>query len=143
MSTIPLSRRVILARQHADLSREELAEKVVAVYGGDFTADQVAAIEEGGAKYSRRLVDIAVVCGVEIEWLGLGEGTMTPGAPTPDLESMTTREREEARLLQSFRLLPPDLRAAQMLTIERLALPLQEGYRSYVEDMDDLNSKRA
>ena len=144
MSPIPLSRRAILARQHAGLSRAELAEKVVAIYGGDFTEAQVEAIESGSAKYSRRLVDIAVVCGVEIEWLGLGEGTMTPGSPPSEVAQPTdTITRDEARLIDAYRHLPPDLQAAQLLTAERLALPFREGYKSWSKALDDLNGKRA
>ncbi|MBF0194867.1 MAG: LexA family transcriptional regulator [Magnetococcales bacterium] len=65
-----LSDRILHARRHAELTQKELASRV----GVSHTT--VSKLENGRAKYSRCMVTIATVCGVDPTWLETGRGEM-------------------------------------------------------------------
>ncbi|MBF0445532.1 MAG: LexA family transcriptional regulator [Magnetococcales bacterium] len=65
-----LSDRILHARQHSGLTQKELARRV------GISLTTVYNLESGKAKYSRCMVTIATVCGVEPAWLETGRGEM-------------------------------------------------------------------
>ncbi|MBF0309203.1 MAG: LexA family transcriptional regulator [Magnetococcales bacterium] len=69
-----LSQRIKLAREYANLTQKELAEKV----GISQTA--VHKLECGRSRSSRRTVAIAIVCKVSPVWLETGKGDMAMSA---------------------------------------------------------------
>lgn len=132
MTRIPLSRRVILARQHAGLGRVELAVAVTDLSGKRMSALEIEALEEGGAKVSSRLVELAIACKVLPEWLVLAEGPMLAGDPPPEIvadsEALTDEERYIVRL---WRFLPVDMKKPLRQLLQRLAQPANPDYQAY------------
>lgn len=65
-----LKDRVLAAREFAKLTQEQLAKAV------GMTQQSFQALEAGDTKSSRKLVKIALRCGVDPVWLDTGEGEM-------------------------------------------------------------------
>jgi SOS-response transcriptional repressor LexA len=70
-----LSDRILYARQNAALTQKELARRV------GISLTTIYNLESGKAKHSRRIVTIAMVCGVEPAWLENGSGEMLLSTP--------------------------------------------------------------
>jgi transcriptional regulator with XRE-family HTH domain len=72
-SSMKFSERLKLARKHADLSQEELADAIGVTQG------LISKIERGDQEESAYVVKMARICGVRPEWLDDGSGEMTDG----------------------------------------------------------------
>lgn len=49
---------------------------------------------------------------------------------------------EEARLVDRFRLLPPDLQASVAILVQNLAKPMDPRYRAYEASIEAMNGER-
>jgi len=78
-----LAERTKLAREHAKLSQEELADKIGS------SVDLIRKIEQGNRKTTTFVVKIATACKVRPEWLDDGSGEMTDGLYVEDVRIKT------------------------------------------------------
>lgn len=87
-----LNERIITAREHANLSREDLADIV------GCSLDMISKLERGERKKTSLVVKLARACGVNVDWLDSGEGHML------DTEYVIKDEREKRAIaiLQSL-----------------------------------------
>lgn len=67
-----LAQRIKAARDHANLTQGELAEKLK----GLMTQQNISLLERGITKGTEYIVQIAIACNVNAEWLATGEGQM-------------------------------------------------------------------
>ncbi|MBF0381599.1 MAG: helix-turn-helix domain-containing protein [Magnetococcales bacterium] len=81
-----LSDRILQARQNAELTQRELARRV------GISLTTVYNLEHGKALYSRRLVTIAIVCGVQPAWLESGRGEMLLSAVNSVFNTKSCRD---------------------------------------------------
>lgn len=106
-----LRERIRRARAHAELTQEQLAERVRAMPGGEkFSQQAVSKLERGESEETQYLPWIAKACGVRADWLALEDGPMRRG----DVEAidgrladligrLTPRQRETiAELVESI-----------------------------------------
>ena len=94
--------RVQVARQNSDLSQSELAQKLGVSRGA------VANWESGNEMYPTvsRLIMIAEITQVSVDWLVTGRGPMLPGminGEIPAVDGEFVYEGDERRLLNAFR----------------------------------------
>ncbi len=75
-----LKDRIAAARNHAELTQEQLAKAV------KLTQQAIARLESGLSKESKRITQIAAACGVNARWLAEGVGDMIerPAAANDD-----------------------------------------------------------
>ncbi|MBF0620374.1 MAG: LexA family transcriptional regulator [Magnetococcales bacterium] len=98
-----LGERVQLSRQFAGLTQKELADRA------EISQTAIHKLECGQSRSSRRLVIIAMACGVDPVWLETGLGDMAPGISDPESIPLTRRKRvtgsEDSGLLGPARLM--------------------------------------
>lgn len=104
-----LAMRIRAARQNAKLSQANLAENLGVSRGA------VANWESKGNAYpaAARLVEMAILTQVSIEWLATGRGRMTRQLDiddVPAVEGELVYDTAERKLLESYRSCPPRLR---------------------------------
>ena len=75
--------RIRIAREQANLTQAELAEKI------GIKQQSVFKIESGDTKNPRNLEKIANVLGVDLNWLLTGEGLMYPNKSPQDVKIQT------------------------------------------------------
>lgn len=75
--------RIRIAREQANLTQAELAEKI------GIKQQSVFKIESGDTKNPRNLEKIANVLGVDLNWLLTGEGLMCPNKSPQDVKIQT------------------------------------------------------
>ncbi len=114
--------RIRLARRHAGLSQTQLASAVQV---------QRSAVSHWESVQSKNpsvthLREIAMVTGVQFEWLATGRGAMVlcedvrmDSVPTAD--ALLVEEPIELRLVHAFRNAPPQSRVSLVEIIEQLA----------------------
>ena len=114
--------RIRLARRHAGLSQMQLASAVCV------QRSAVSHWESAQAKNPNvsHLRAIALVTGVQFEWLATGRGVMTLCKEVrmdsvPAAEALLVEEPIELRLLHAFRDAPPQSRVALVEIVEQLA----------------------
>lgn len=100
-----LAIRIRVARQYAKLSQAELAEKLGISRGA--VANWESANDAHPA--TSRMVELAVLTGVSVEWLVTGRGRMTHesgGEEVPAVVGEFVHDVAERRLLDAFRRSP-------------------------------------
>jgi transcriptional regulator with XRE-family HTH domain len=114
--------RIRLARRHAGLSQMQLASAV------SVQRSAVSHWESIQAKNPNvsHLRGIALVTGVQFEWLVTGRGVMTlcnevRMDSVPTAEALLVEEPIELRLLHAFRDAPPQSRVSLVEIVEQLA----------------------
>ena len=115
--------RIRLARRHAGLSQMQLASAV------SVQRSAVSHWESIQAKNPNvsHLREIALVTGVQFEWLVTGRGVMTlcnevRMDSVPTAEALLVEEPIELRLLHAFRDAPPQSRVSLVEIVEQLAV---------------------
>ena len=114
--------RIRLARRHAALSQSQLAQAV----GVQRSAVSHWEAPQGKNPSVKHLRDIAVVTGVQFEWLVTGRGQMAPSRDTvldsvAAADAMLVDDAVEQRLLLAFRETPVRARLALVEVVEELA----------------------
>ena len=114
--------RIRLARRHAALSQTQLAQAV----GVQRSAVSHWEAPQGKNPSVRHLRDVAVVTGVQFEWLVTGRGQMAPSRDSvldsvAAADAMLVDDALEQRLLLAFRETPVRARLALIEVIEELA----------------------
>lgn len=90
-----MNERIKLAREQANLTQSELAEKI------GIKQQSVFKIECGETKNPRNIEKIASVLGVDLNWLLTGEGLMYPNKSPQDIKiqsmlgALTSSQKEE------------------------------------------------
>lgn len=80
VATMELRHRIKRARGHADLTQDQLAEKVRQMSGGErFSQQALSKLERGESEETRYLPWIAKACGVRTDWLAFEEEPMSRG----------------------------------------------------------------
>lgn len=100
-----LAMRIRVARQYAKLSQAELAQKLGISRGA--VANWESANDAHPA--TSRMVKLAVLTGVSVEWLVTGRGRMTHesgGEEVPAVDGELVHDISERRLLEAFRRSP-------------------------------------
>jgi transcriptional regulator with XRE-family HTH domain len=115
--------RIRLARRHAALSQMQLATAVQV---------QRSAVSHWESSQSKNpsvshLRAIAMVTGVQFEWLVTGRGAMvlcneTRMDSVPTADALLVEESIELRLIRAFRNAPPQSRVSLVEIVEQLAL---------------------
>lgn len=114
--------RVRLARRHAAMSQSQLAQAV----GVQRSAVSHWEAPQGKNPSVKHLRDIAVVTGVQFEWLVTGRGQMAPSRDAvldsvAAADAMLVDDAVEQRLLVAFRETPVRARLALVEVVEELA----------------------
>ena len=84
-----LNDRVALARKHAQLTQAQLA-KLAGV-----SQQAINKLESGQSRDSKRIVQIAIACGVRPEWLTSGEEPMASDAPAIAFHARTAANDDD------------------------------------------------
>ena len=114
--------RIRLARRHAGLSQAALGSKV----GVQRSAVGHWEATRGKFPSVAHLREIALVTGVQFEWLATGRGNMSLSADTAldsvaAADAMLVEDPLELRLLTAFRVAPTRSKAPLVEVIEQLA----------------------
>lgn len=114
--------RIRLARRHSALSQAQLAEAV----GVQRSAVSHWEAPEGKNPSVKHLREVAMVTGVQFEWLATGRGDMGTSRETvldsvAAADAMLVDDMLEQRLLRAFREAPVRARLALVEVIEELA----------------------
>jgi transcriptional regulator with XRE-family HTH domain len=108
--------RIRLARRHAAMSQTQLAQAV----GVQRSAVSHWEAPQGKNPSVKHLREIAMVTGVQFEWLATGRGQMAPSRDSV-LDSVAADDTLEQRLLMAFREAPVRARMALVELMEELA----------------------
>ena len=114
--------RIRLARRHAALSQAQLAQAV----GVQRSAVSHWEAPQGKNPSVKHLREIAMVTGVQFEWLATGRGQMAPSRDTvldsvSAVDALLVDDSLEQRLLMAFREAPVRARLALVELMEELA----------------------
>lgn len=114
--------RIRLARRHAALSQSQLAQAV----GVQRSAVSHWEAPQGKNPSVKHLRDVAVVTGVQFEWLVTGRGQMAPSRDAvldsvAAADALLVDDAVEQRLLLAFRETPVRARLALVEVVEELA----------------------
>lgn len=91
--SMELNERIISAREHAHLTREDLADMV------GCSLDMISKLERGERKKTSLIVKLARACRVNVDWLDSGEGSMLS-------EEVYARDEKEKRALIAMQSMP-------------------------------------
>ena len=122
MKSMPPNARIRMARRHAGLSQVALAEAV----GVQRSAVSHWEAPQGKNPSVKHLREIAMVTGVQFEWLATGRGQMAPSRDTvldsvSAVDALLVDDSLEQRLLMAFREAPVRARLALVELMEELA----------------------
>lgn len=114
--------RIRLARRHAAMSQTQLAQAV----GVQRSAVSHWEAPQGKNPSVKHLREIAMVTGVQFEWLATGRGQMAPSRETvldsvSAVDALLVDDSLEQRLLVAFREAPVRARLALVELMEELA----------------------
>ncbi|MGO4552406.1 helix-turn-helix transcriptional regulator [Lysobacter sp. 2RAF19] len=114
--------RIRLARRHAAMSQTQLAQAV----GVQRSAVSHWEAPQGKNPSVKHLREIAMVTGVQFEWLATGRGQMAPSRETvldsvAAVDALLVDDSLEQRLLVAFREAPVRARLALVELMEELA----------------------
>ena len=114
--------RIRLARRHAAMSQTQLAQAV----GVQRSAVSHWEAPQGKNPSVKHLCEIAMVTGVQFEWLATGRGQMAPSRETvldsvAAVDALLVDDSLEQRLLVAFRESPVRARLALVELMEELA----------------------
>lgn len=115
--------RIRLARRHAALSQAQLAQAV----GVQRSAVSHWEAPQGKNPSVKHLREIALVTGVQFEWLATGRGQMAPSREdlldsVAAVDALLIDDALEQRLVMAFRAAPVRARLALVEVVEELAL---------------------
>lgn len=89
-----LNERVAVARVHAQMTQAQLAK------AAGVSQQAIQKLETGKSKDSKRIAQIAIACGVRVEWLTNGEAPMVaPIAPMPTTYQQSHDENDWADVI--------------------------------------------
>lgn len=114
--------RIRLARRHASMSQTQLAQAV----GVQRSAVSHWEAPQGKNPSVKHLREVALVTGVQFEWLVTGRGEMTPSRDAvldsvAAVDALLIDDPLEQRLLLAFREAPTRARLALVEVVEELA----------------------
>ncbi|UHQ20789.1 helix-turn-helix domain-containing protein [Lysobacter sp. KIS68-7] len=114
--------RIRLARRHAAMSQTQLAQAV----GVQRSAVSHWEAPQGKNPSVQHMREIAMVTGVQFEWLATGRGQMAPSRDTvldsvAAVDALLVDDSLEQRLLMAFREAPVRARLALVELVEELA----------------------